>query len=92
MARWREQDDDDLEDDDVDEDDLPDGTYHDEEESLVPCPHCREMVPEDVPRCPYCEHYLSDDDQAQPWRRLPPWVLIGVALALGIVVMWIISH
>lgn len=60
----------------------------DDEVDTVPCPHCREPIPEDAPRCPYCENYISDEDQpaaAKPW-----WLILGVAACLYAVYRWIV--
>lgn len=77
MARPRRPADDDFEDDEFD---LPDGVYHDDEVVIVPCPHCREPVPEDAQYCPRCENYLSAGD-APPTRK-PTWIWVCLILAL----------
>jgi hypothetical protein len=40
-------------------------------------------------RCPYCEHYISDEDA--PPRRRPWWLVIGVVVCLYAVYRWIRS-
>jgi hypothetical protein len=58
-----------------------------EEEPTVPCPHCRRQIHEDAQRCPYCEHYLSDEETTpghKPW-----WIIAGVLACLYVVYRWI---
>jgi hypothetical protein len=57
-----------------------------DENTLVPCPHCNELVHEDSQRCPYCEQYISEED-ARP-RRKPWWIIIGLLVTLAIAIMW----
>ena len=77
---WDDEYDDDLEDDfDGEEDDEP----------TVPCPYCRREIHEDAQRCPYCEQYISTEDapaQPKPW-----WILVGVAVCLLLVLLWIMG-
>src|SRR5438445_5197050 len=47
----------------------------------VPCPYCRRLIPEDAPRCPYCENYVSAED-TPPTARKPCWIIIGALLVL----------
>lgn len=83
MARRRDEDDDDE--DDFDEE--PD--YGDDDEAeTIPCPNCREPIVEDAPSCPYCGHYITDEDlrkSSKPW-----WLYLGVAVCLYIVYRWIV--
>jgi hypothetical protein len=58
----------------------------DDELTTFPCPHCRRQIPEDTPRCPYCENYISEED-APPMRK-PWWIVIGTLLVLYIVYRW----
>lgn len=60
-----------------------------DEEPTVPCPYCRREIPEDAPRCPYCEHYVSAEDHAR--RSKPPWVMATALICLGVVVWWLCS-
>jgi hypothetical protein len=73
---------DDLE-DDFDEDYPED----DDDESTVPCPHCKREIHEDSQRCPYCEHYISKEDS--PAGRRPWWIVVGVIVCLYVVLRWI---
>ena len=66
-------------DDDIDTDD--------DEEPTIPCPHCRQQIHEDAPRCPYCERYISTED-APPVRK-PWWIYLGVIVCLYLVYCWI---
>ena len=70
--------------DDEDDDDeyLPDGVYHDDEPPLIPCPYCREPVPEEAQFCGRCENYISKEDS--PADRKPLWVWVCLIAALGI--------
>ncbi len=52
--------------------------------TTAPCPHCREPIPEDAPRCPYCEQYTSDDDAPRRGKSVWIWVGLLVALALAL--------
>lgn len=70
----------DEEDDDWEEDDSID------DESTVPCPHCRREILEDTPRCPYCEQYISEEDRAAP--RKPVWVIATALVLLGLAIWW----
>ena len=56
------------------------------DDDTVPCPHCRRPVYEDAERCPRCGNDLSREDR--PWHR-PLWIIIGVAVCLGVVYRWI---
>ena len=60
-------------DEEGDEFDAPEG---DDEEPTVPCPYCHKPLPEDAPRCPYCENYISREDA--PPSRKPWWIILGV--------------
>src|SRR5262245_30197964 len=73
-------------DDDWEEEDSDD--FGDDDEPTIACPHCRRQIHEDSQRCPYCEQYLSAEDS--PPSRKPWWIIIGVIIALGIVLRWII--
>lgn len=59
----------------------------DEGEPTIACPYCRRDIHEDAERCPYCEQYLSDEDA--PPSRKPWWIIVGVALCLYVVWLWI---
>jgi hypothetical protein len=73
----------------ADEDDWDtDDDEWDDEEPLIPCPWCRRDIPEDAPRCPYCEYYISREDT--PPSPKPWWLLIGAILALLGALVWIL--
>jgi uncharacterized paraquat-inducible protein A len=61
----------------------------DGEESTVPCPCCRRQIHEDTERCPYCEHYVSEED-AQPSRK-PWWIIVTALVCLYMVYLWIVN-
>jgi hypothetical protein len=77
-------------DDDWDEDDPEIGfsSDDDDEESVMPCPYCGWQIPEDTPRCPYCEKYLSDEDA--PPSRAPVWIVAGAVACLYVIYRWVI--
>lgn len=85
--RWHDEPDDDWDEDDEvaasDEDD-------DDEVDTVPCPNCRKPIPEDAPRCPYCEQYISAEDVAPD--RKPWWIIVGAAACLLVVYFWITAN
>lgn len=79
-----------MDDEEWDDDDAwrgsSDDDDSDDEGSTVPCPYCHRSIPEDVPRCPYCENYISDEDA--PPARKPWWIIIGVLICLYIIYRW----
>jgi hypothetical protein len=58
----------------------------DEDDDTIPCPYCGHSIHEDSPRCPHCENYISEEDAP---ARKPWWLILGVAVCLLIVYMWI---
>jgi hypothetical protein len=85
MTVYRDQneDDDDWEDDETDLGDDSD------DQPTVPCPYCRHEILEDSPRCPYCDRYVSAEDQASP--KKPLWVIATALTCLGIAIWWIFN-
>jgi predicted nucleic acid-binding Zn ribbon protein len=79
MARSRRPDDDPPDEWD-DPDDLPEGVYHDDEYATVPCPYCREPVPEEAQFCGKCENYISKEDAP---HRKPAWIWVCLFLVLA---------
>ena len=76
-------------DDDWDDEYEDDFDGEDDDEPTVPCPYCRREIHEDAQRCPYCEQYISTEDappQPKPW-----WILVGVAVCLLLILIWIIG-
>jgi hypothetical protein len=58
----------------------------------VPCPYCQELLPQDAPRCPYCENYVSAEDTPPAGSgRKPWWIIIGALLVFFIVYRWIVK-
>ena len=71
-------------DDDEFEDDEDDSS---DEEPTVPCPYCNRPIPEDAPRCPYCENYISAEDRPHAPKT---WlIVVGTILVITIFVVWI---
>jgi predicted nucleic acid-binding Zn ribbon protein len=77
--------------DDEDEvDDLePEDNDSDDEDVTVPCPHCRRAIVEDIAICPYCENFLSREDN--PVSSRPRWVLWTAILCLLMALMWVVQ-
>jgi len=82
-----------LDDPDDDDDDLSGDTAEldvwtgDDDLPTVACPKCGWHIPEDAPRCPYCETYVTDEDapvQPKPW-----WIVLGTLACLYIIYRWI---
>jgi hypothetical protein len=48
-----------------------------------------EEVLEDVPQCPYCERFISEEDH--PTRRQPVWIIVTAVICLGMAIWWAIS-
>ena len=72
---------------DFDDEDLDDDEDRCDDETTMPCPHCRETVYDDAELCPHCGRYLSREDAP---RRKPWWVLAGVVACLAMVTWWIL--
>ena len=85
MNAYRDEDEDDKWDPEVDADFGDDS----DEEPTVPCPYCRCEILEDVPRCPYCERYISAEDHVGP--RKPPWIVLTALICLGIAIWWLVT-
>lgn len=63
-----------------------DGDDETDEEPTVACPYCGELIYEDAPRCPHCDHYISDEDRppaGQPW-----WIIIGALAVMYAIYRW----
>jgi hypothetical protein len=74
---------------DFDADEFEDEDWGDDpdEDTTMPCPHCREPVYDDAELCPNCGRYLSREDV--PYRK-PWWVVLGVVACLAMVTWWIL--
>ena len=78
------------EDDDLDdEDDSGFSTAPDDDDPFVPCPHCGTDIYDEAEQCPACGQYLSREDE--PARPKPWWIVLGVAICLVIVILWMLS-
>ncbi|MBM4058505.1 MAG: hypothetical protein FJ275_09765 [Planctomycetes bacterium] len=75
--------------DDEWEDEDEDSGDGSDDEPTVPCPYCTREIFEDVPRCPYCEQYISDEDRVD--RRKPMWVIATALICLGCVAWWLFT-
>jgi hypothetical protein len=76
-----------TDDEDEDEPEAWDDDGMEDDETLIPCPYCRREIPEDSPRCPYCENYILAEDLVpnhKPW-----WIIVGALLAGYAVYRWI---
>ena len=73
-----------------DEDDLPEGVYHDDPDVTVtvPCPYCRNPVPEEAQFCGRCENYISTEDAPPDRKPVWVWVCLFLALAATAATMW----
>ena len=78
--------DDDWEGDDWEEDESAEDEG-DDDDYTMPCPYCKRPIHEDAQRCPYCEHYLSDEDAPPP--RKPWWIIAGAVICLYVVYRWV---
>lgn len=70
---WNDDEDDELQDWADDGDDLDDAVIEDEDEPVVPCPHCGTEVHEDSVRCPVCGDYITTISQ-RAWSTKPVWL------------------
>ena len=83
MSKWQE-------DDELDETEDPDESDQDSDEDpsgTVPCPRCGEDVYEEAERCPNCGEYITAGAVSS---SRPKWLILGVALALLAVLLWLI--
>jgi len=81
-----DEDDDDWEDDSDLDSDADVDSEDDDDDETVPCPFCKRQILEDTPRCPYCEHYLSEADFARGSK--PLWV-IATAVVCLVAAIWL---
>jgi hypothetical protein len=87
MNAYRDADDEAEDWDDDEADDEGDATDGQDEEPTVPCPSCRREILEDSPRCPYCERYVSAEDDAVSGK--PLWVTLTALICLGVAIWWL---
>ncbi len=71
------------------EDDEPSWDDAEDDGYTVPCPSCKRPIHEDAQRCPYCEHYISEEDR--PPQRKPWWIVGGVLVCLYLVYRWVMG-
>lgn len=58
-----------------------------DDDYTLPCPFCKRPIHEDAQRCPYCEHYISEEDR--PPQRKAWWIVIGALVCLYVIYRWI---
>ncbi len=58
----------------------------DDDDTTQPCPYCRRDIYDDALRCPYCENYLSSEDQ--PPARRSTWFYLLLFLCLAVAIGW----
>jgi uncharacterized protein (DUF983 family) len=81
MERFLARDDDDWDDADDEFD------SEEDDKSTIACPNCHKQVYDDAEQCPYCGHYISDQD----WSSGKPLlVVVGMILCLLVVFYWLI--
>jgi hypothetical protein len=82
----------DWDEDDWDEDDFEGDGPEDEQEELVACPYCMEMIHEHAERCPHCENWISEEDEAATPEGKPAWIVMTALICLLLVLLWIFGH
>jgi len=76
---------------DWDEDDWDEGSPAEQDEELTErCPHCGHEVHEDAQMCPYCENWITEEEDL-PTQR-PLWFILTTVVCLLIVILWIFGH
>ena len=59
-----------------------------DETPTLPCPNCRQAVPEIVDRCPHCGDWIVPSTAAAGGRS--PWLAVFmVLLAAGLLFLWL---
>ncbi len=58
----------------------------DDDDYTIPCPWCKRPIHEDAEQCPYCEHYISEEDA--PPKRKPWWIIVGVLICFYLIYHW----
>jgi hypothetical protein len=80
-----------MHDDDEDDDSDYSGfdTSGEDDDATAPCPFCGVAVYDDAERCPACGNYVSREDA--PASKTPLWIIVGLALCILIVIVWLLS-
>jgi hypothetical protein len=75
---------------DADDPDAPQecdlGGGDDDETPTVPCPSCRQAVPEFADRCPYCGDWIVPSAGERTGRG--PWVWVAAVAAGAGILLW----
>jgi hypothetical protein len=53
---------------------------------VVDCPQCRRSVYEESEQCPYCGHYITEDERGTGY---PVWVVLTAIVCLGLALGWV---
>ena len=73
---------------DDDKADLGDSDWADNDDAeVVDCPQCRRAVYEESERCPYCGHYITQEERGSGH---PIWVVIKALICLGLALGWVL--
>ncbi len=69
-------------------DDYLDDSDDEDNSETVPCPHCREPMYEDSPRCPSCGEYITSSDFRKPFPTWLIWVILLTIFGLLLPILW----
>ncbi|MCE9530236.1 MAG: zinc-ribbon domain-containing protein [Planctomycetes bacterium] len=58
-----------------------------DENDTIPCPHCKRQIYDGAEQCPYCGHYISEEDA--PRERKPLWIVVTAVICLAVAILWI---
>ena len=66
--------------------DLGDSDWGDDGRAeTVDCPSCRRPVYEESEQCPYCGHYITEEDGGAGY---PLWIVITAVVCLALALGW----
>ena len=63
-------------------------------ENALLCVNCHKPIYEDAEQCPYCHHYVTDEDdelheasadEVSYYRHKPWWIIVGAVVCLYLV-------
>jgi len=69
--------------DDPDPREEPEDPDMEDDEGLMPCPHCFATIHDESEQCPRCGEYLSEEDSPS---RKPRWIILTAVVLLAIAV------